>query len=150
MYALTRKVQRVTFPSSKPPHSRSPSQLFRPSFYLLLTVGEFTMVWMLSPSRFSICANFNQVHKATPVLVVGAGPAGLIAALQLAKNGVPCLLAERNLDTTKWPKMDITNCRSMEILKRLGVADEFRKVGTCLKVSLSSLIISSYNRLDTC
>ena len=68
-------------------------------------------------------------HHETPVLVVGAGPAGLIAALQLAVNGVPCMLVERNLETTKWPKMDITNCRSMEILKRLGVAKGLREVG---------------------
>ncbi|KAK1674051.1 monooxygenase [Colletotrichum godetiae] len=64
-----------------------------------------------------------------PVLVVGAGPAGLLLALQLAKNGIRSLLAERNLDTTKWPKMDITNCRSMELLRRLGIADDLRAQG---------------------
>jgi 2-polyprenyl-6-methoxyphenol hydroxylase-like FAD-dependent oxidoreductase len=63
------------------------------------------------------------------VLVVGAGPAGLIAALQLSKNGTRCMLIERNLDTTRWPKMDITNCRSMELLKRLGVDGGLREVG---------------------
>ncbi|KIX01108.1 uncharacterized protein Z518_10174 [Rhinocladiella mackenziei CBS 650.93] len=67
-------------------------------------------------------------HK-TPVLVVGAGPSGLIASLQLAANGIKCMLVERNLDTTKWPKMDITNCRSMELLKRLKVDQGLRKVG---------------------
>jgi hypothetical protein len=39
------------------------------------------------------------------------------------------MLTERNPDTTKWPKMDITNCRSMELLKRLGVADSLRTIG---------------------
>lgn len=63
------------------------------------------------------------------MLVVGAGPAGLIAALQLANNGVSCMLVERNLTTTKWPKMDITNCRSMELLKRLGIDVGLREVG---------------------
>ena len=42
------------------------------------------------------------------------------------------MLTERNPDTTKWPKMDITNCRSMELLKRLGVADGLRAVGKYL------------------
>lgn len=65
----------------------------------------------------------------TPVLVVGAGPAGLIAALQLACNGTRCMLIERNLDTTSWPKMDITNCRSMELLKRLGIDQGLRDIG---------------------
>ncbi|KIW28126.1 uncharacterized protein PV07_07808 [Cladophialophora immunda] len=68
------------------------------------------------------------VHHETPVLVVGAGPAGLIAALQLAENGVPCMLVERNLDTTRWPKMDITNCRSMELFKRLQIDQGLREV----------------------
>lgn len=63
------------------------------------------------------------------MLVVGAGPAGLTAALQLANNGVSCMLVERNLSTTKWPKMDITNCRSMELLKRLGIDAGLREVG---------------------
>jgi FAD-dependent monooxygenase len=61
--------------------------------------------------------------------VVGAGPAGLIAALQLARHGVNCFLAERNLDTTKWPKMDITNCRSMELFNRLGLSKGLREQG---------------------
>lgn len=69
------------------------------------------------------------VEHDTPVLVVGAGPAGLIAALQLACNGQRCLLIERNLTTTSWPKMDITNCRSMELLKRLGIDEGLRSVG---------------------
>ena len=65
----------------------------------------------------------------TSVLVVGSGPAGLLLALQLAKNGVRCMLIERNPDTTKWPKMDITNCRSMELFNRLGIAQGFREQG---------------------
>ncbi|KXH36804.1 FAD binding domain-containing protein [Colletotrichum salicis] len=67
-------------------------------------------------------------HDA-PVPVAGAGPAGLLLALQLAKNGIWSLLAERNLDSTKWPKMDITHCRSMELLSRLGIADDLRAQG---------------------
>ncbi|OAP58467.1 hypothetical protein AYL99_07557 [Fonsecaea erecta] len=69
------------------------------------------------------------IQHETPVLVVGAGPAGLIAALQLAENGVSCMLVERNLDTTKWPKMDITNCRSMELFRRLKIDRGLREVG---------------------
>ena len=61
-----------------------------------------------------------------PITVVGAGPVGMLLALQLDRLGVPHLLAERNLHTTKWPKMDLTSTRSMEILRVLGLADEYR------------------------
>jgi 2-polyprenyl-6-methoxyphenol hydroxylase-like FAD-dependent oxidoreductase len=53
----------------------------------------------------------------------------LIAALQLAEHGTRCMLVERNLDTTRWPKMDITNCRSMELFKRLKIDQGLRDVG---------------------
>ncbi len=39
-----------------------------------------------------------------------------------------CLLVERNASTTRHPKMDITNGRSMELFRRIGVADKLRAV----------------------
>jgi len=65
----------------------------------------------------------------TPVLIAGAGPTGLVLATQLSRLGVPSVLAERNPDTTRFPKMDITNGASMELLRRLGVDEELRAVG---------------------
>lgn len=62
------------------------------------------------------------------MLVVGAGPVGLTLALELEHHGVDVLLVERNTTTTRHPKMDITNGRSMELYRRLGIADELRKV----------------------
>lgn len=67
-------------------------------------------------------------EEEVPVIVVGAGPVGMLLAYQLHRLDVPCLLAERSLDTTKWPKMDLTNCRSMELLRVLGLADEYRNL----------------------
>jgi 2-polyprenyl-6-methoxyphenol hydroxylase-like FAD-dependent oxidoreductase len=66
--------------------------------------------------------------EETPVLVVGGGPVGLTLALTLAQQGVAAILVERNPSTTTHPKMDITNGRSMELFRHLGVADELRKV----------------------
>lgn len=60
------------------------------------------------------------------VLVVGGGPTGLLTGYGLARSGIACVLAEKNLGTTKWPKMDLTNCRSMEILRTWGIAQEYR------------------------
>lgn len=72
------------------------------------------------------------VHEI-PVLVVGGGPVGLLTAWQLARSNVRCMLAERNTSITRWPKMDVTNCRSMELLKSLGLADLLREQGKILK-----------------
>jgi 2-polyprenyl-6-methoxyphenol hydroxylase-like FAD-dependent oxidoreductase len=63
-----------------------------------------------------------------PILVVGAGPVGLTLALELERLGVEALLIERNQTTTRHPKMDITNGRSMEFYRRLGIAEDLRKV----------------------
>ena len=64
-----------------------------------------------------------------PVMIAGAGPVGLTLGLELSHHGVPCFIAERNATTTTHPKMDVTNCRSMELFRRLGVADRLRTVG---------------------
>jgi 2-polyprenyl-6-methoxyphenol hydroxylase-like FAD-dependent oxidoreductase len=64
-----------------------------------------------------------------PVLIVGGGPTGLVLAAELSRHGVASMLAERNEHTTLFPKMDITNGASMELLRRLGVDAELRAVG---------------------
>ena len=66
--------------------------------------------------------------ERVPALIAGGGPVGLTLALTLARYGVTAILVERNPSTTTHPKMDITNGRSMELFRHLGVADELRKV----------------------
>ncbi|MFN0300667.1 MAG: FAD-dependent monooxygenase [Burkholderiales bacterium] len=63
-----------------------------------------------------------------PVLIAGGGPVGLTLALELASRNVQCMLVERAVESTRFPKMDITNARSMELFRRLGVAAALRKV----------------------
>jgi 2-polyprenyl-6-methoxyphenol hydroxylase-like FAD-dependent oxidoreductase len=52
---------------------------------------------------------------------------GLVLAHELAHRGVEALLVERSPETTRHPKMDVTNGRSMEHFRRLGIADELRR-----------------------
>jgi 2-polyprenyl-6-methoxyphenol hydroxylase-like FAD-dependent oxidoreductase len=63
------------------------------------------------------------------VIVAGAGPVGLTLAIDLGRRGVKCLLLERNPTPGQWPKMDRTNARSMELFRRLGIADQVRALG---------------------
>src|SRR5215467_5671867 len=62
----------------------------------------------------------------TPVLVVGAGPVGLSAAILLARQGVKSLLIERHASTTNHPKSRAVLTRTMEILRPWGVEDALR------------------------
>ena len=65
----------------------------------------------------------------TQVLIVGAGPVGLTLALDLGRRGVRCTLIERNDAPQRLPKMERCNGRSMEIFRRMGLADRFRAAG---------------------
>ena len=60
------------------------------------------------------------------VLIAGGGPVGMTLAAELAARQVRCMVVERNPSTTAHPKMDITNARSMEIFRRLGLVDSLR------------------------
>jgi 2-polyprenyl-6-methoxyphenol hydroxylase-like FAD-dependent oxidoreductase len=82
----------------------------------------------MTPSRPTEQTSHSGEVEHVPVLIAGAGPVGLTLALELEHHGVDALLVERNTTTTRHPKMDITNGRSMELFRRLGVADYLRKV----------------------
>src|SRR5512143_96467 len=64
--------------------------------------------------------------KRTPVLIAGGGPVGMTLARTLATFGIACMLVERQPSTTRHPKMDITNGRSMELFRRIGLVDKLR------------------------
>jgi 2-polyprenyl-6-methoxyphenol hydroxylase-like FAD-dependent oxidoreductase len=66
--------------------------------------------------------------KEVPVLIAGGGPVGMTLAKTLASFGIECLLVERNPSTTRHPKMDITNSRSMELFRKLGLSKLLRDV----------------------
>jgi 2-polyprenyl-6-methoxyphenol hydroxylase-like FAD-dependent oxidoreductase len=64
-----------------------------------------------------------------PVLVVGAGPAGLVVALELGRRGVPVLVLEEDQGPPKFPKANATTARTMEHYRRLGCAATIRALG---------------------
>src|ERR1700753_1813974 len=63
------------------------------------------------------------------VIVVGAGPVGLTLAIDLGRRGIRCLFRERRATTAPWPKMDRSNARTMELYRRIGIADRVRALG---------------------
>jgi 2-polyprenyl-6-methoxyphenol hydroxylase-like FAD-dependent oxidoreductase len=68
-----------------------------------------------------------QHMQHTQVLIAGGGPVGLMLATVLGRFGIRTMLVERNATTTRHPKMDITNGRSMELFRRFGLVDALRK-----------------------
>ena len=65
----------------------------------------------------------------TEVLIVGAGPVGLTLSIDLGKRGIRCILIEKNDAPLGYPKMERCNPRTMEIFRRLGLADAVRAAG---------------------
>src|ERR1700745_2559302 len=62
-----------------------------------------------------------------PVLIVGAGPAGLTSALALARYGVPALTVEKHPSTAHTPRAHIINQRTVEIFRALGISKKFHE-----------------------
>ena len=60
------------------------------------------------------------------MLVVGAGPAGLAAAIELARHDIPCLLVERRTMLSSHPRATVLSLRSMELVRAWGLEAEVR------------------------
>ena len=59
----------------------------------------------------------------TDVLVIGAGPVGLAAAIELGTRGIRVVLVERNLRVGLAPRAKTTNVRTRTHLRRWNIAD---------------------------
>ena len=64
-------------------------------------------------------------RTAQPVIVVGAGPVGAVAALLLADSGIPVTLLERHLQPHPLPRAVHMDDEVARILHRLGVSEGF-------------------------
>ncbi len=63
------------------------------------------------------------------VLVVGAGPTGLLLAAELVRRDVSCLLIDALDDPRGWDRATVVHERSLEIFESLGVAQRFLTEG---------------------
>jgi 2-polyprenyl-6-methoxyphenol hydroxylase-like FAD-dependent oxidoreductase len=64
------------------------------------------------------------------VLVVGAGPTGLLLAAELERREVPCLLVEAHAQPNHWDRATVVHPRSLELFESLGLVDQFLDAGT--------------------
>jgi putative polyketide hydroxylase len=67
--------------------------------------------------------------EQTPVLIVGAGPAGLVAAAELARHGIEPLVIERRPGGFDHPRATAISTWSMELLRSWGLERDVRAGG---------------------
>jgi putative polyketide hydroxylase len=67
----------------------------------------------------------NRIEEV-PVLIVGAGPAGLTAAITLADHGVESLLVEKRPEPSTLPRATAVSTATMELLRSWGIEGRVR------------------------
>ena len=80
----------------------------------------------------------------TDVLVVGAGPVGLSAAIELGFRQVDTLVVTDQPTTAQHPKCNTTNSRSMEYFRRLGIHESLRQAGLPAHVQRASAYVTRF------
>ena len=79
------------------------------------------------------------------VLIVGGGPTGLTLAIDLGKRGVRCTLIEQKARPAFLPKMERINARTMEIYRRMGLAQQIRAAGLRADCPMDVYIVLALN-----
>jgi 2-polyprenyl-6-methoxyphenol hydroxylase-like FAD-dependent oxidoreductase len=79
----------------------------------------------------------------TQVIIVGAGPVGLTLAIDLSRRGVRCILLEQKPAPQFLPKMERCNARTMEIYRRMGLAQKIRDAGFPRDCPMDVFIVTS-------
>ena len=83
-----------------------------------------------------------------PVLIVGAGPAGLALSVALSRYGVGHLVVERHRGTAHTPRAHIINQRTVEIFRHLGISDRFHAVATPQHLMANNLWVTTLAGLE--
>ena len=72
-----------------------------------------------------------------PVLIIGAGPAGLCSSILLSRAGVRSLTVERHAATSIHPKATGLSTRTMEIFRGWGIEPNVREIALSVEFSSS-------------
>src|SRR5262245_2300845 len=90
------------------------------------TAGRNSSLYFSNPQyRFVAPPELRGAERQHDVVIVGAGPVGLTAALELARHGVDCVVIDAK-DTLHDGSRAICIARhSLEIMQQLGLAERF-------------------------
>lgn len=64
-----------------------------------------------------------------PVLIVGAGPTGIMIAAELTRRNVPCRIIDRKESPTTSSRAFTVHARTLEIFEQIGLAEQFIETG---------------------
>ena len=64
-----------------------------------------------------------------PVLIVGAGPTGLMMAIELARHKIPFRIIDKNPERTSGSNATWVQARTLEIFNAIGIVDSFLETG---------------------
>jgi 2-polyprenyl-6-methoxyphenol hydroxylase-like FAD-dependent oxidoreductase len=76
-----------------------------------------------------------RIDPTPQVLVVGAGPTGLLLAAELVRRDVSCLLIDTLEAPLGWDRATVVHERSLQILEALGIAERFLEEGVKTRVA---------------
>ncbi|OIJ88644.1 monooxygenase [Streptomyces sp. MUSC 14] len=81
------------------------------------------------PAQDKAQADAKDVRDPYDVLIVGAGPTGMMAACELLRRGVRVRIVDRALAPSPFPKALLVWPRSIDLFEDLGVLSELRTTG---------------------
>ena len=89
------------------------------------------------------CLLITMSHEHAEVLIVGAGPVGLSASIELGRRGIRCIVVERNDRVGYSPRAKTTNVRTREHLRRWGIADALREASPIASDRPSTVVFAT-------
>ncbi|MED6133990.1 hypothetical protein PIB30_033295 [Stylosanthes scabra] len=92
------------------------------------TGNQARPLWYMQSRGFSKNKVVDGNNAVLPVLIIGAGPVGLVLSILLTKLGIKCAVLERTKTFSKHPQAHFINNRSMEIFRKIdGLAEEIQR-----------------------
>ena len=106
--------------------------------------------YVLDPIEKISCVNFITILKgvnlmterSTKILIVGGGSVGLSLSMELGSRNIKNILVNEKHTTSQHPKGSTLNSRTMEHMRRLGLANEIRNSGLPLDHPTDSVYVT--------